>query len=137
MPFLAVLASTAHVGRREDHALLQERQPNRGETRLLHNVEPAVASEQSWICPIQFEALFVDQEHGNSRAVFAGNEDLFAFVVSRMEAGNLGHAEGTALAGGDVVAENGGRIIQRCEGIKGLLIVMQAKESSGAPQAGQ
>ena len=89
MPRFAVLAAAAHVCRDVNDSLLEQSDSQGAKAGIRRNVKAAVSIEHGRIIAVERDPFLVRDEDGHVRAVFAGNEGLFSFEVSRVEAGNI------------------------------------------------
>src|SRR5947209_8296916 len=130
VPLLAVLAAAPHVRRRIDETLFEKRETRRTEVRRRRDVEAAVAVEHRRVSAVELQSFFVNEEHGNARAVLARVEDLFGLVVRRLEARNFGRVEDGGVARGDVVAIDRRREVEGREGVEDYAVVLQSAEAA-------
>lgn len=77
VPRLPVLPSPPNVGHGQDSAqVADEDESGDAVARSDGDVEPSVAVEEAGVGAIQFDALLVDDEHGDLSSVLGGIEDL-------------------------------------------------------------
>ena len=135
MPLLAVLATAAHVRRRVNKSLLEQRESKRVKRRRRGDVETAVPIEHGRVIPVQLDPFLVHQKHRHACAVFAFVEDLFGFVVCRVEAGNINRAKDRRSFRGDVVLVDCRSNVERREAIEDKLVIASSAESASRAQS--
>src|SRR5207237_10669827 len=84
----------------------------------------------------KFDSFPADKEHGYSRAVFAGVENLPRFELFGIKS-DFRLAEQSALASFDVVAIDRARTRVACKRIKRLAVVSPAGKATGRAQIGE
>src|SRR5271165_650348 len=137
MPFFSIFAAPANICGGKEEALLKERQDERAVNGRGGDVEAAITIEKSGILAVQLQSLLVAKEHGDTSAVLARIKDRLRLVVIGVEPRNLWRVVDPGRVRGDVVAENGGWIVGRSEGIKDKGIFGIALEIRGGARARQ
>jgi hypothetical protein len=135
VPFLAVFAAAAQVGRGIDAAHLQPGQAAGGKRGHQGDVKAAVAIEQGRIPSVQGHVPVVGEEHGDLRAVAARHKDLAGDVRLGVK-GERGRKEHLTLLAGQVVAKDGDRVEKGLEGVKELVVAALPGELQGVAQGG-
>src|SRR5262249_33958626 len=136
MPLLAVFGAAPQIGLRINAAHLHPDQIADRKRRRQRDAETTVAVEQRRIPTVELQSLFVRDEHRHTRAVLAVVENLFGFIIARVEI-DLRLAINLALAGLDVVAINGCRRGEAGESVKGFGVFALPAEPSGRADAWQ
>jgi len=136
VPVAPVFAAAAEVREGEDSAALEPDGAADGEGRGQADVEAAVAVEEGFVRLFEVQALFVDDEHGDFGAVFAGDEDLFGLVAVRSEI-DIGAAEEGALSGGEIEAVDGTGFGETGEAVKGRFVLAPAVKSASRADPGE
>ena len=129
VPGLPKLPSAAQVGHGVDATTLQERHVAGAETWRQADVESAVRIEQCGVGAVLLEALLVDDEHWDTRAVFGGVPLLARLKLRRIKR-HIGHAPQAGFPRGDVQFVNRRRLREGREGVVQVFGVHFASEAS-------
>ena len=135
VPFFAVLATSAQIGLGEEAALLKPPRVFRIPARVEIDEEAAITGHQSRSVAVALHAFFGGDEHRNARAVFGFVENLLDLVVVGVER-HLRFSEDFGLAGGNVVAINGGRDDERLEAVESFVRILASIELGGRAEGG-
>src|SRR5204862_6367094 len=106
------------------------------EVRRHGDVKATVAIKVSWVLSVELQALLVRDEHRHAGAVFAGVEDLFGFVISRIEV-HLRLAKDSALTRSEVVAIDQSRRDKAAVRVERLIVFVPAREAERVATARQ
>ncbi len=136
VPLLAVFAPAAEAGLGIDATHFEPDEVGHGEARSEADVEPTIPIQARGIFAVQFQAAFVNDEHGDAGSILALVEDLFCFEVARAEF-DFGLAENGARCGFEVEAIDRPGHSKAGEGIESFGVAAFTGESAHSPDVGQ
>lgn len=77
VPGLPILSSSSNVGNSQDSPQMSDKdESGDAVARRDGDVETTVAVQKTWMGAIQFDALLVNDKHGDLSAILGGIEDL-------------------------------------------------------------
>src|SRR5690606_36450304 len=133
---LAVFPPAPEIGYRIDSPLFHPDGVHNAEGWGEADVEAPISVEHGGIFAIALQAFFISDDHGDPGAVLGGVEDLFGFVILRVEV-DLWLPILLVFTGLYIVPIYGTRGIVIGEGEVKLTVLFLSPESAGTSQAGQ
>ena len=136
MPLFAVLTAAPEVRHCKYSAHLHPLKVAHREERRHGDIETAIAVKVRRVLSVELQALLVRDEHRHAGAVFARVEDLFGFVISRIEI-HLRLAKHSALTRSEVVAIDQSRRDKAAVSVERLIVFAPASEAERVADARQ